>query len=152
MRTLILGKKPISCTSLRRRRRGTAAVECAVVMPLLLLLLAGIIEFGQAFRIEHSLSVAARRGVRSAIVDGAKTAKIEKTVKKQVTQMLGLSIADVTVNVAVNGSSGTDLSQAVENDEISVEVSIPFAKAGAGFFSNTFSNAVLRSTSTLEHE
>lgn len=136
----------------RRCRRGAAAVEFAVVAPLFLLLLGGIIEFGQVFRIEHVLSNASRRGARAGIVDGATSTQVVQNVKTQCSQTLGVNEADVTVVVTVNENSSADLSQAEEQDEISVTVSIPFSKAGAGFFANMFSNSVLSSTCTLEHE
>ena len=44
--------------------RGAAAVEFALVLPLLLLLLGGIIDFGFAFNTQISLTHAAREGVR----------------------------------------------------------------------------------------
>ncbi len=137
---------------MRRSRRGAAAVEFAVVAPLFLLLLGGIIEFGQAFRIEHAISNASRRGARAGIVDGATSIEIIQNVKAQCSQTLGVSEADVTVQVAVNGDSAADLSQAEEHDEISVTVSIPFSEAGVGFFAKTFSNSVLAATCTFEHE
>lgn len=143
-----LFKKQLS----RPGRRGVAAVEFAVVAPLFLLLLAGIIEFGQAFRIEHAISNACRRGARSAVVDGATSTAIINDLKAQCADNLGVNEADVTVVVEVNGDSSVDLSQSVEEDEISVTVSIPFSKAGIGFFAHTFSNSVLSSTCTLEHE
>ena len=47
-----------------RSDRGAAAVEFALVLPLLLLLLGGIIDFGFAFNTQISLTHAAREGVR----------------------------------------------------------------------------------------
>ena len=44
--------------------RGAAAVEFALVLPLLLLLLGGIIDFGFALNTQISLTHAAREGVR----------------------------------------------------------------------------------------
>lgn len=44
--------------------RGAAAVEFALVLPLLVLLLVGIAEFGRAYHIQATLSGAAREGVR----------------------------------------------------------------------------------------
>ncbi len=120
--------------------------------PLFLLLLAGIIEFGQAFRIEHALSNATRRGARSAIVEGATSPVVIQNVKTQCLQKLNVEEADLTVDLAINGVSGGDLSLAEAGDEISLTVSVPFSKAGVGFYSNTFSTAVLSSASTLEHE
>jgi len=144
----IVSRKP----STRSSRRGAAAVEFAVVAPLFLLLLAGIIEFGQAFRIEHAISNACRRGARASIVDGSTTNEVVQNIKAQCSGTLGVSESVITVDVAVNGDSPGNLSEAVERDEIGVTVSIPFSEAGVGFFASTFSNSVLSSTCTLEHE
>jgi Flp pilus assembly protein TadG len=45
--------------------RGAAAVEFALVAPLLLVLLLGIVEFGRAYGVEAALSQAAREGARA---------------------------------------------------------------------------------------
>ena len=136
----------------RAKRRGAAAVEFAVVAPLFFLLLGGIIEFGQAFRIEHMLSNATRRATRAAIVDGAITSQLKQNAKTQCAQTLGVNESDVTVVLAINGNTSGDLSQADEGDEISLTVSIPYSKAGVGFYANTFSTSTLSATCTLEHE
>ena len=49
-----------------RRDRGAAAVEMAFVLPVLLFLLMGIIDFGHAYSTQIQLSAAAREGVRLA--------------------------------------------------------------------------------------
>lgn len=46
--------------------RGAAAVEMALVLPLLLFLLMGMIDFGRAYNAQIQLSAAAREGVRLA--------------------------------------------------------------------------------------
>ena len=48
----------------RRDDSGAAAVEFALVLPLLVLLVGGIIDFGFAFNAQISLTHAAREGVR----------------------------------------------------------------------------------------
>lgn len=56
-----------------RRARGddgAAAVEFALVLPLLLLLLCGIIDFGRAFNARITLTHAAREGVRVYALGG----------------------------------------------------------------------------------
>lgn len=45
-------------------RRGAAAVEMALVLPLFLLVIFGIVEIGRAFMVEHLLANAARVGAR----------------------------------------------------------------------------------------
>ncbi|MCG2621615.1 pilus assembly protein [Arthrobacter sp. I2-34] len=47
-----------------RREHGAAAVEFALVLPILLLVVIGIAEFGRAFFTEISLAQAAREGAR----------------------------------------------------------------------------------------
>ena len=133
-------------------RRGAAAVEFAVVAPLFFLLLAGIIEFGQAFRVEHMLSTASRRGARAAVVDGATTSRVRREVKKLCAETLGVKASDITVTIAVNGNSGTDLRHAETGDEIRLTVQVPYSKAGVGFYASTFSNSSLASTCTMERE
>ncbi|MGO4383770.1 TadE/TadG family type IV pilus assembly protein [Specibacter sp. RAF43] len=48
--------------------RGAAAVEFALLLPILLLLVIGIMEFGRAFNVQISASNAAREGARYAAV------------------------------------------------------------------------------------
>ena len=47
-----------------RDERGASAVEFALVLPVLLLLVVGIIEFGRGFQVSGTLSAAARDAVR----------------------------------------------------------------------------------------
>lgn len=48
----------------RRRDQGAAAVEMALILPFLLLLLGGVIDFGLAFNARISLTHAARESTR----------------------------------------------------------------------------------------
>jgi Flp pilus assembly protein TadG len=48
--------------------RGQALVEAALVMPILLLLLVGIMEFGRAWNIHQVVTDAARQGARKAAI------------------------------------------------------------------------------------
>ncbi|WP_026539836.1 TadE/TadG family type IV pilus assembly protein [Paenarthrobacter nicotinovorans] len=51
-----------------RKERGAVALEMAILLPLLLLILLGIIEFGRALNVQVSLTEAAREGARYAAV------------------------------------------------------------------------------------
>ena len=53
---------------LLRDKRGQAMVEFAIVLPLLLILLIAVFEFGRAWNINHAITGAARLGARSAVV------------------------------------------------------------------------------------
>jgi len=50
------------------RERGAAAVELAIVFPLLFLVIAGIVDFGRAFFTQIEVTNAAREGARAAVV------------------------------------------------------------------------------------
>ena len=51
-----------------RRQRGAAAVELALVLPLLLLLLGGIVDFGRFFFAQVQFANASREGVRALVL------------------------------------------------------------------------------------
>src|SRR5947209_283568 len=55
------------------RRWGAAAVEFAIVAPLLVSLVLGLIEFGRVLMVEQILTNAAREGCRTAVLDGSTT-------------------------------------------------------------------------------
>lgn len=52
-----------------RSERGAAAVEFALVVPVLLALLLGIIEFGRAYNVQISLTHAARETARTMAIN-----------------------------------------------------------------------------------
>ena len=49
---------------IRRDDRGAVMVEFAIVLPVLLLILLGIVEFGRAYNAQVSIQAAAREGAR----------------------------------------------------------------------------------------
>lgn len=59
-------------------QRGAAAVEFALILPLLVLLMLGIIIFAQAFNAYISVTHAAREGARLAAVDKFDANKVEE--------------------------------------------------------------------------
>jgi len=54
-----------------RRDRGAAAVEFALILPALLLILFGIIDFGRMYNAQITASQAAREGARVAMLGGS---------------------------------------------------------------------------------
>lgn len=63
-----------------RDERGVSMVEAALILPVLVLLLFGIVEFGRAFNAQVTLTHAAREGVRDYALDqdvAAATAKAQ---------------------------------------------------------------------------
>ena len=105
-------------------RRGIAAVEFAVTLPLLLLLLAGIWEVGVLAQVQQLLSNAARVGGRQASTGLNTTTQAQQAVTEYL-QNAGLPTQNVSVTVT-NVTSGGDVSAAKQMDQLTVSVSIPF--------------------------
>jgi len=62
------------------RRRGGAILEAALVLPIILGLCFGMVEFGYYFFVKHTLQAAARDGARMGIVPSGTNAKVTTTV------------------------------------------------------------------------
>jgi Flp pilus assembly protein TadG len=95
---------------LRRDERGTALIEMAFTLPLLLLISLGIIEFGRAFQTWQVLTNAAREGARAAVLPGYSDSMVSSRVQQYI-QAGVLSPATSTIsiqrNVSVSYGSGT---------------------------------------------
>ena len=86
-----------------RREDGAAAVEFALVVPLLLLLLFGIISYGYMLSFRQALSQSAAEGARAAAVSPT-TSTEEQT---QAAALNALNQALETYGVSCNGTSMT---------------------------------------------
>lgn len=105
------------------RSRAAAVVEFAVVLPLLLTILFGIIEYGWVFMVRQTLQTAAREGCRIAVLQTATESAIQDRIA-QVMQPTGLSFS-VSLTHATAG-----------NPVETVEVSVPYNDVSlmGGFF------------------
>jgi Flp pilus assembly protein TadG len=68
---------------MRRGQDGAAAVEFALVLPVLITLLFGIIQFGWYFFVANSASSSAREAARRVVVGDCWAGEFEPFVKKQ---------------------------------------------------------------------
>jgi Flp pilus assembly protein TadG len=110
--------------ALRRgpRRRAAAMVEFAIVLPLLMMFLFGIIEFGNLFKIRLSAQQAAREGCRLAVLQS--TAKPYSNAAGPVMQRIEqiMTAAGVTFSssmVAITEDTTVDPS-------VSITVTVPY--------------------------
>ena len=81
-----------------RSERGAELIEFALVFPLLLLLVLGMVDFGFLFQRYEVLTNAAREGARLAVLPGYSTADVTARVKGYVT---GGGVPTTTTNPAV---------------------------------------------------
>jgi len=63
--------------SIRRNVSGQALVEFALVVPIFLLLLLGVVEFARAWNLYEVLTDAGREGARRAVVDNPTTTEAD---------------------------------------------------------------------------
>ncbi len=82
--------------------RGAAAVEFALVLPILILIVFGIIEFGIAFAQQLSLNSGARQGARLGVV-GDKTCGQVATAAKTAATSIGITDTNISVASGVGG-------------------------------------------------
>jgi hypothetical protein len=79
----------------RRAELGQALAEFALVLPVLMLLIAGIVEFGRAWNIKQAVTDAAREGARYAVVaDGDVTLDV---VEAKIKERLALASIDSAI-------------------------------------------------------
>jgi Flp pilus assembly protein TadG len=112
-----------------KRRRGAAATELAVCMPVLVLIVLATIEANAMIFLQQSLSIAAYEGSRVAIVPGAETKNVQYQVE--------LILADRGVKGGTVTISPNDIAGAAEGTWLAVEASAPFkenAMAGGWLF------------------
>lgn len=104
-------------------QRGMAMVETVLVLPVVLMLLFAMAEFGVLFGKWQTLSNAAREGARTAIVfrSGCNVAAVEAEVRQRVkdyAQPLGITLSDG--QIAVNGVCGASSTNST------VSVTLPY--------------------------
>ena len=96
---------------LRRDQRGTALIEMAFTLPLLLLISIGILEFGRLFQTWQILTNAAREGARVAVLPGMSdsmvTARVQEYVAAGVLDPSATAQVTIQRDVAISYGSGT---------------------------------------------
>jgi Flp pilus assembly protein TadG len=75
-----------------RGERGAAAVEFAIILPILLLCLLGLIEFGRAIWTQATLDYAVQAAARCAAVDLLTCGSVAQTQDYAISKAPGLSL------------------------------------------------------------
>lgn len=123
-----------------RGNRGQSVVEFALVLPLILLVLFGITEFGRAWMTANILTSAAREGCRLAVVTGPNVGAVTTRVNNV------CAAAGVTpTNITVTGPVGPERL-------VTVTVNANF-EVLTGQILGTFSGTIpLSASSVMRHE
>jgi Flp pilus assembly protein TadG len=107
-----------------RDERGASAVEFAFIVPLLIVLVLGIAEFGHAFQVQGTLSAAAREGVRAMALrnDPADAKQVVRTAAAS----LNPQITDTQISIkVVGGTSQTCPTNGAGNTAVRLTITYP---------------------------
>ena len=102
--------------------RGAVMVEFAIILPILLMLVMGIIEFGRAYNTQISMQAAAREGAR-ALALGKSAAEVDTRVRDAAP-----SVAIDSISQTPCPSSGEGQARVVISE--SFTFGIPFVPLG----------------------
>ncbi len=100
-------------------RRGTTIVETAVMAPLLIAAMLGMIEVGYAFMVKQTVTLAAREGARAGALPGGDMSSVQSAADAS---MAAANLNGYTVTSNITSLGPTDV-------EVWVEVSIPLDRA-----------------------
>lgn len=135
MRNTIVRRR--SASYLRCKRRGVVAVEFAIVAPILLAILFGMIQMGRAFEMQTLLDTAAREGARFASIDRDGLLASGQTANQKLIQDVknflasnGIPKDDITVTVKshANPTADFDLDDPANDLQLfDVNISVSFS-------------------------
>lgn len=112
--------------------RGAAAVEFAILLPLLLMLVLGIIEFGRAYNTQLTLTNAARDGVRVMAINNSPTAAATAVQNAATSVSTTIPASAITVSPTVC-STGAQVTVTIKYTLSTITgIAGPFAMTGKG--------------------
>ncbi len=131
--------------ALRAETKGQALLEFALILPILLMLVLGIIEFGRAWNIDQMVSDATREGARQAVL-------ADPTITQQQVHdfvMYRLAQAGVDTAVATITFSQTGPNWKATGLPQTVTVRFPYSFM---FFRSAFGTIQIVSSFTMRNE
>ncbi len=115
-----------------RREDGQAMVEFALILPIFLLILCGIIDFGWLFYNQLSLNNACREGARYAVVNTAEDAN---------TQAIINHIENATTTIFANNGVDIEVTYSSPNDPTAGDITVSL-EAEISFFTPVLSSVM----------
>ncbi len=108
-----------------KNKRGQSLVELALLLPLLLLILMGIFEFGRVFNAYLITNHAAREGARFAVV-GSDDLQVISRIRDSI---FYLDPTKMTVNISPGESSRTRGSSVTVNLQYDIDIIVPIIES-----------------------
>lgn len=108
--------------------RGAAAVEFALVVPVLIMMIFGMVDMGMAINAQAIVGNAAREGARAASFNGANTTATTNVVNSAAKSLIGTA-PTVAITCQAKGSTTSSASyctSAVAGDSVLVQVTYTY--------------------------
>ena len=141
----------------KQGRRGAVTVEMALVLPIFMMLVFGIIEFGRGFMIMQLVTNAAREGCRRGIIDGSTNSDVTSYIQTFMQSSGNVPTASTTVTITVTPYTGNpanptnSLAACQSRDLVNVKVDIPFSAVQL-ITAKYLSGKVLTGQASMRHE
>jgi Flp pilus assembly protein TadG len=130
--------------ALRADSRGQALLEFALVLPILLILVLGIVEFGHIWNINQMVSDTTREGARRAVIADASITQTQ--VHDFMMQRLYDAHVDTTV-VTITFSPTANWHQSTLPETVTIQFPYSFM-----FFTRAFGTVQITSSFTMRNE
>jgi Flp pilus assembly protein TadG len=105
-------------------RSGSSVLELILVLPILIMLSFGVVDYGDYFYVKNTLQGAAQAGARAAITPSATNASVSNVISSMMTAA-ALQSSGYTV-----AFSPSDVSTVASGSTVSVTVSVTWGTAG----------------------
>ena len=115
-----------------RADTGSSAVEFALVVPLLVLLVVGIVEFGRGYNVQNTLSAASREAVRAVALSSASSSPLAVATAavtsntSTVSGTVAVAVTFWTSGTATAPSTPTTASSCASGLDVHVNLNYPF--------------------------
>jgi len=122
------GRKPVNVKSTSRRGNGT--LELCLVLPIILSIAFGVIEFGQYLYVKHCFEAAARDAARVAVGATATQAQVTTVLTSTLAQA-NITYNSAWLTITDLGPSGSgsvgDIANVAAGDQIKVSLSTTYS-------------------------
>lgn len=109
------------CQSSRQVRRGAAVVEFAIVAPIFVLFVFGMLEYGRMVMVQQVLTNASREGARIAVLEGATQSDVISAVTDYcASSRVPIASDDVVIDPVDPANAGF-------GEPVTVEVQVAFS-------------------------
>ena len=115
-----------SMTGSRKLQRGAAALEFAIVLPVLMLLLVGMVDFGVVLSAQTTVAIAAREGARTAAL-GQNEGAAENAARQAISSLPGASNVGTTTDAVCTKPDGSSCSLSDSDPDTGSTVTVTVA-------------------------